>query len=280
MGKVKKQPTGKADQSQEISRLKSRSKQKGDQFTEINENALSELAQYPTTLHTRQQAILRLQRSEGNRRVTQVLRKITENNPAENSTRIKEPYHLPTELTDIEGHVQRAPITEKQKEKEVSLPPGPYGPRRKRNDKMDPFEFKQNIFGPKIFMNNLPSRYRVLWKPLKDLIHQYWVVNSGDQAGIKIVSASQKKAAWNLLKATSSAKDMAIIKDNVNQKGETVALTEAVFVVFSQHYPRALERARKGYRQSDFRLEHEYFAAKYGFVKKPYAYLSQKKSKG
>lgn len=281
MSNNRKQSAGKEDRRRGIINPKSRSqrKQGGNRLAKINENALDKLAKYSTTLEVRQQAILRLQHIEGNRQVTQLLRKIAEKDTSGTATRMNEPYRLPTRRTDIKGHLQRASATEEKKEKEVNPPPGPYGPSRMRNDKMDPFEFKQNIFGPKIFMSNLPSRYRVLWKPLDNLIHQFWVANSGNQSGIKITSAGQKKAAWKLIKTTSSPKDMAIINDNVSRQGETTALTEAVFVVFRQHYPRTLRRAQKGYRRSDFRLQHEYFTVKYGFVRMPYAYLSQKKSR-
>lgn len=281
MGKSRKQLAGKDDQHQGSLHSKSGTQRKQGAKTigKINENALDELAQYPTTLDIRQQAILRLQRSGGNRQVTQLLRKIAKNKPLEKANWIKEPYRLPTERTDRKGHVQRQSTTEKEEDKEVNPPPGPYGPRRLRNDKMDPFEYKKNIFAPKHFMNNLPSRYHALWKPLADLIHQYWVVNFGNASGIKISSARQKKAAWKLVKATASAKDMRVIKDKVSRQGETVALTEAVFVVFIQHYPRTLRKARQGYRKSDYRLDHEYFAVKYSFVKKPYAYFSRAKSK-
>lgn len=158
---------------------------------------------------------------------------------------------------------------EEQKPKS-NLPPGPYTGRRKRNDLLDPFEYKQNIFAPIIF-----KRYggnRKLWAPFQGLIHTYWVKNFGDQRGIRLDSPELIKAAWTLLRSLTTSSEMSVIKRIVKEQGEEKALTEAIFVEFSKAYPTAREHSQRDWGKSNFRLYHEWAAVHFGFVKEPYAY--------
>lgn len=153
----------------------------------------------------------------------------------------------------------------------------PYVGRRKRNDQMDQYQDKKNIFGPHIFREYTDNWD--LWRPLYKLIEDYWVKYGGNQEPIKVNTPELRKAAWNLLNGICSSREIAIIKGNMEGKSSSqkdTDLRDAVFVEEYKHYTKAHRLFEKEYDASNFRHEHEWAAVKFGFVSPPYMYHAKR----
>lgn len=153
-----------------------------------------------------------------------------------------------------------------------NLSEGGYTGRRMRNDPMDYWSDKQNLFGPHVFQRY--TKNWELWKPLHGLVKEYW--ESGEVIWPTKLNAELIPMAWELLKQVCRPNDLAVIKEKVERLGEEAALAEALYVEHIKHYVPARRLASRDEGRSNFRHYHEWAAVKFGFVKWPYAYHAKK----
>jgi len=160
--------------------------------------------------------------------------------------------------------VQRAPA----REKPVAPPPGPYTGRRRRNDPMDRFESNQHLFKPAIFFAYGP--YPELWSPLRRVVDAFYVRHQENPR----LTDDERLNAWVVIERFNPRK-AAFIRANTRGRWREGALVDALWGELGKQYTFSLRTCRREYRASNFRLEHEWMAVRFGRVTPPFAYWAR-----
>ena len=138
----------------------------------------------------------------------------------------------------------------------------PYYGRRMRNPDLDVYEHKKNIFIPPIFFDY--GRNPSPWRPLRRVLDAHYLRHVQQPR----LTKDENAAAWGLLERLEP-RSVADIREHVREPLQEAEVVGRLLSIFGADYRFAYRRAHAEWLASDFRLNHEWLAIRFGLVKPP-----------